>query len=231
VALQHLLPALPIHIADMAVLGMAAVVGSSTGAVLTAIVIIFEMTRDYHVIIQVIIVVSIAYGVRQFFMEDSIYSFKLTRRGHFVPSSLQTNLFMLRRAVDVYDSRVVRVGHTRDLAEVRRRFRHFGSQAPNVLVLDDGNVKAIFSSRRHFRLTRRARIRSWMDEHMATEFIVVGAQDMIFDIVGRLRAADCEVALVTAKGKMEHPREVVGVLTLSDIVRSSRLARQISRES
>ncbi|GAB3672432.1 chloride channel protein [Salinisphaera aquimarina] len=230
VGMQHLAPWFQLDVATMAVLGMAAVVASSTGAALTAIVIIFEMTRDYHVIIPMIIIVSIAYGVRQFFMLDTIYTFKLTQRNHPVPASLETNLFMLRKASDFYDPRVVRVGSTRGMAEIRRRFRRFGRQTPNVLVMDvEQNIQAIFSSRRHYRLTRRGGIRSWADEHMETEYIVVGADDMIFDIVGRLRAANCEVALVTKDGSMTHPREVQGVLTLSDVARSSRLARQMER--
>lgn len=230
VAMQHVAPWFQLDVATMAVLGMAGVVASTTGAALTAIVIIFEMTRDYHVIIPMIVIVSIAYGVRQFFMADTIYTFKLTKRNHPVPASLETNLFMLRKASDFFDSRVVRVANTRGMAEIRRRFRHFGRQTPNVLVLDaDQNVQAIFSSRRHYRLTRRGRIRSWADEHMETNYIVVGAEDMIFDIVGRLRATNCEVALVTADGNMTHPREVQGILTLSDVARSSRLARQMER--
>lgn len=232
VAMQHIAPGFHLDVATMAVLGMAGVVAGSTGAALTALVIIFEMTRDYHVIIPMIIIVSIAYGVRHFLMADTIYTFKLTRRNHPVPESLETNLFMLRKASDFYDPRVVRVGSTRGMAEVRRRFKRFGRQAPNVLVLDaDQNIQAIFSSRRHYRLKGRGGlgIRSWVDEHMETDYIVVAAEDMIFDIVGRLRAAHCEVALVTADGSMSHPREVQGVLTLSDVARSSRLARQVER--
>lgn len=232
VAMQHLAPGFHLDVATMAVLGMAGVVAGSTGAALTALVIIFEMTRDYHVIIPMVIIVSIAYGVRQFLMADTIYTFKLTRRNHPVPASLETNLFMLRKASDFYDPRVVRVGSTRGMAEVRRRFRRFGRQHPNVLVLDaEQNIQAIFSSRRHYRLKGRGGIgiRSWVDEHMETDYIVVGAEDMIFDIVGRLRAANCEVALVTADGNMTHPRQVQGVLTLSDVARSSRLARQMER--
>ena len=230
VALQHVAPGFQLDVATMAVLGMAGLVAGSTGAALTAIVIIFEMTRDYHVIIPMIIIVSIAYGVRQFLMADTIYTFKLTRRNHPVPSSLETNLFMLRKASDFYDPRVIRVGSTRGMAEVRRRFERFGRQTPNVLVLDkDHKIHSIFSSRRHYRLTRGGRIRSWADEHVETQYIVVGAEDMIFDIVGRLRAAECEVALVTADGHMSHPRQVQGILTLSDVARSSRLARQMER--
>ncbi|WP_348765594.1 chloride channel protein [uncultured Salinisphaera sp.] len=230
VAMQHFAPWFELDVATMAVLGMAAVVASSTGAALTAIVIIFEMTRDYHVIIPMIIVVSIAYYVRQFLMADTIYTFKLSRRNHPVPASLETNLFMLQKASEFADPRVIRVGNNRGLAEIRRRFKRFGRQAPNVLVLDaEQKIQAIFSTRRHYRLTRRAKIRSWADEHMETDYIVVAADDMVFDIVGRLRAAKCEVALVTPDGKMSHPREVEGVLTLSDVARSSRLARQMER--
>ncbi|WP_123631225.1 chloride channel protein [Salinisphaera orenii] len=230
VGMQQIAPWFELDVATMAVLGMAGVVAGSTGAALTAIVIIFEMTRDYHVIIPMVIIVSIAYGIRQFLTADTIYTFKLSRRNHPVPASLETNLFMLRKASDFYDPRVVRVGSTRGMAEIRRRFRRFGRQTPNVLVLDaEGGIQSIFSSRRHYRLTGRGRIRSWADEHMEHEYIVVGADDLIFDIVGRLRAAHCEVALVTPDGHMNHPREVQGVLTLSDVARSSRLARQMAR--
>ena len=184
VGMQQIAPWFELDVATMAVLGMAGVVAGSTGAALTAIVIIFEMTRDYHVIILMVIIVSIAYGIRQFLTADTIYTFKLSRRNHPVPASLETNLFMLRKASDFYDPRVVRVGSTRGMAEIRRRFRRFGRQTPNVLVLDaEGGIQSIFSSRRHYRLTGRGRIRSWADEHMEHEYIVVGADDLIFDIV------------------------------------------------
>jgi len=56
-------------------------------------------------------------------------------------------------------------GH--DTAEIRRRFRRFGRQNPNVLVLNkEGGIQAILASRRHYRQTRRGAIRSWADEHV-----------------------------------------------------------------
>ena len=56
---------LPIHPAAFAVAGMAGVVGGSTGAALAAIVMIFEMTLDYTVIIPMTITVALSYGVRK----------------------------------------------------------------------------------------------------------------------------------------------------------------------
>ena len=64
-AIHWLFPRLPINPAAFAVAGMAGVVGGSTGAALAAIVMIFEMTLDYTVIIPMTITVALSYGVRK----------------------------------------------------------------------------------------------------------------------------------------------------------------------
>ena len=69
----------------MAVVGMATMIGSATGAVLTAIVMLFEMTRDYNVVLPVICAVAIANAVRNRICPPTIYTLKLLRRGHAVP--------------------------------------------------------------------------------------------------------------------------------------------------
>jgi CIC family chloride channel protein len=74
---------------QFALAGMAAMVGGTTGAVLTATVMVFEMTRDYTVILPVIVTVTIACAVRQRLLPQTIYTLKLVRRGHVVPQGLQ----------------------------------------------------------------------------------------------------------------------------------------------
>jgi len=69
----------------MAVVGMAAMVGSATDAALTAVVMLFEMTRDYNVIIPVIGTLLIANAVRRRICPPTIYTLKLLRRGHSLP--------------------------------------------------------------------------------------------------------------------------------------------------
>lgn len=71
-----------------AMAGMAAIVGASTGAVMTAIVMTAEMTGDFNIILPLMIIVSVANLVRRLFCPDTIYTLKLSRRGHFVPESL-----------------------------------------------------------------------------------------------------------------------------------------------
>jgi CIC family chloride channel protein len=64
-----------------ALVGMAAVVAATTHAPITAIVIIFEMTTEYSVILPLIISSIIATVITTRMLEGSIYTIKLQRRG------------------------------------------------------------------------------------------------------------------------------------------------------
>ena len=61
----HLLPGAGLQAPSAAIVGMAAMVGAGTGGVMTAIVMVFEMTRDYEIIVPVIVAVAVAAGVRR----------------------------------------------------------------------------------------------------------------------------------------------------------------------
>jgi CIC family chloride channel protein len=63
---------------------MGAAIGGTTGAVLTGIVMITEMTQDRSAILPLLISGSIAYAVRKTIMDESIYTMKLLARGHIV---------------------------------------------------------------------------------------------------------------------------------------------------
>ena len=93
--------------AAFAVAGMAGLVGGSTGAAMAAIVMIFEMTLDYSVIIPMTITVALSYGIRAMLHRESIYTEKLARRGHDIPAPLQANFYHLRRTSDVMDRHFV----------------------------------------------------------------------------------------------------------------------------
>ncbi len=86
--LKHAFPGLSIDPAAFAVAGMAGMVGGATGAAIMAIIMIFEMTLDYNVIVPMVITVIAAYGTRKALSKESIYTLKLARRGHHVPETL-----------------------------------------------------------------------------------------------------------------------------------------------
>ncbi|MFQ5879456.1 MAG: chloride channel protein [Dehalococcoidia bacterium] len=64
-----------------ATVGMAAVFAGAARAPITAIIILFEMTRDYFIILPLMTAVVISTAIAQLIRIDTIYSLKLRRRG------------------------------------------------------------------------------------------------------------------------------------------------------
>jgi CIC family chloride channel protein len=54
-------------------MGMACIFGSTSGAIITAMVFLFELTNDYYIILPVILTVSISFYIRRIFVKDSLY--------------------------------------------------------------------------------------------------------------------------------------------------------------
>lgn len=77
---SHLIPAGSTP-ASYALVGMAAVVAGATHAPLTAILILFEMTRNIYVVLPIMLAAVVSTAVAQLIERDSIYTFKLRRAG------------------------------------------------------------------------------------------------------------------------------------------------------
>jgi len=94
-------PDLGIPLATFALAGMAATVAGSTGALLTAITMTFEMTLDYYSLLPVIVTASVAWAMRARLIPSTIYTIKLLKRGHVVPDGLQASVDASRHVEDV----------------------------------------------------------------------------------------------------------------------------------
>jgi len=87
--------------AAYALVGMAAVVAGTTHAPLTAILIIFEITRDIYVLLPIMLAAVVATVVAQLMARDSIYTLKLRRRGVLIGSSLDHTILRKIQVRDV----------------------------------------------------------------------------------------------------------------------------------
>ncbi len=77
--LQHFFPDMGINLVLFTIAGMAGMLGSSTGAVFTAIVLTIEITQDFNAILPVIITTLIAHGTRKLLCRESVYTLQLVR--------------------------------------------------------------------------------------------------------------------------------------------------------
>ncbi len=74
-------PAITAPVGAYALVGMAAVFSGAAHAPITAILILFEMTGDYHIILPLMLTTVMSTLVSRLISRESIYTLKLTRRG------------------------------------------------------------------------------------------------------------------------------------------------------
>jgi CIC family chloride channel protein len=80
--IDKLFPGLPAPMGAYALVGMGAVFAASAHAPITAVLILFELTGDYRIILPLMLTVGVATILAQRILKgESIYTLKLTRRG------------------------------------------------------------------------------------------------------------------------------------------------------
>lgn len=82
-------PTLPSNGPLFAIVGMAAMVGSATGAPLAAIVTVFEITRNYGMMLPMIPAVTVALATRHMLSRETVYTATLARHGVPIPNPLR----------------------------------------------------------------------------------------------------------------------------------------------
>jgi CIC family chloride channel protein len=91
-----------------ALVGMAGLVAGTTHAPMTALLIIFEMTNDYRIVLPLMVTVAVASLVARVLFSNSIYTVKLAKRGIDIRAGRDTNILRAHTvgeiAVSVYDT-------------------------------------------------------------------------------------------------------------------------------
>ncbi|HVN15211.1 MAG TPA: chloride channel protein [Anaerolineales bacterium] len=77
----RLFPGLGINPSAFALVGMAAVLAGAVHAPLTAVILLFELTSDYHIILPLMFAVAVTMILSQRIQKDSVYDLGLARSG------------------------------------------------------------------------------------------------------------------------------------------------------
>ena len=212
-AATALAPQAGVDVPSAAIIGMAAVVGGGTGAAMTAVTMIFEMTRDYALVMPSIIAVALAVGVRRLLSRESIYTAKLTGRGHYIPEALHANMFMVRHASQVMERDVVFASYDTDFGELLRDPRNAGKMKHVVVTKGDRIVGCL-----RVNMALRAGVEgAYAGVKLADlahrKFILAGADDVVFDILTRMARRKAVMAIIIEKARRPRAQHVVGVLS------------------
>ncbi len=212
---------LPVGIPSFAMVGMAAMVGGGTGAVMTAITMIFEMTRDYGIVMPMIVAVAVAVGVRRLFSRENIYTIKLVSRGHAIPKMRHANMFLVRRAAAVMERDVLVLPADMPLDAFLAQEGETGRMR-HVVVTRAGHISGVF----RINMSLRRGLTGvdtgvTIGEIASRRFVVVREQSIVFDVIRRIWRHGAVMAVVVGKASgVPRAPDVLGVITKEHVADS-----------
>ncbi len=204
-----------------ALVGMASVFAAAAHAPLTAVLIVFEMSGDYRMILPLMVTVGLSTLLSQYLRRESIYTWKLVRRG--IP---------LRRSRDVDVMQGVTVGEVmtqdpdvvyadmtlEELADAFTRTRHHGFP-----VLDrEGRFVGVVTIQDLERAVAAGPVDSrTVAEIMQRDVVTAYPQDPLWKALRRMSGLDIgRIPVVDPR----DPTRLVGVLRRRDVIRAYRRA-------
>ncbi|HWE75831.1 MAG TPA: chloride channel protein [Stellaceae bacterium] len=211
----------PINIPSFAMVGMGAMVGGGTGAAMTAVAMIFEMTRDYDIVLPMILAVAMSLGVRRLLSRENMYTMKLYRRGHFIPKALHANMFLVRPAKEVMDTDVVQLPAETSFSsflaapENRGRMRHIAVTSGNRIV----GVLRVNTALRPA-TTQAPAGATPLGDFASAAYTIAHADDVMFEVIEDIWRHDAAMALVIRDNAAAIPANIVGVITKEHVADS-----------
>jgi CIC family chloride channel protein len=214
--LALIFPGLAIDVPAFAMVGMGALVGGTTGAAMTAVTMIFEMTLDYHIVLPMILAVAAGLGVRRALSRENIYTAKLVPRGHAIPKALHANMFLVRAAKDVMEKHFTLVPVEMRLDAFLRHPENRDGMRHVVIAHGDKimGVVRINTSLRSTFAELEAGV-TFADVARA-DFTIVYENEVAFDVIEQLWRAGGTMAVVVreeARRRVARPADVLGVIT------------------
>ncbi len=213
-----------LNVPAFAMVGMGAMVGSGTGAAMTAVTMIFEMTRNYDIVLPMILAVAVSIGVRRVLSRENIYTLKLFRRGHVIPKARHANMFLVRHANEVMDRDIIVASADSGFDELLARPDN-GGRLRHVVVTDDGHILGVMRVNTALRPASSGLQPGTPLRTLASpNFTIVGKDEVMFDVIRRMWRKGATMALVVRGEGVPRPVDVLGVITkehVGDSVASS----------
>ena len=224
-AIVALFPGAPVSLPAFAMVGMGAMVGSGTGAAMTAVTMIFEMTRDYNIVLPMILAVAVALVVRRLVSRENIYTLKLVRRGHPIPKALHANMFLVQSAADVMERDVLVLDEKTPFSEFVRLAAVQGGLR-HAVVTRDGAILGVLLVDGDLRTTvGLTGDDKKLGDLVRPNFTIVGETDAAFDVISSFSRKNVIVAIVVGLTQVGEPQRVLGIITKEHV--ADTVARSI----
>lgn len=212
---NQLFPTITAPAGAYALVGMAALFAGAAHAPITSVLILFEMTDDYKIILPLMLSVVVSYLVATKFSYDSIYSIKLRRRGGLTPPRTEAGILDLVLVSDAITTEYETVGLDFPVIELSKLFqKHHIHSCP---VLDhDGCLVGIVTEFDVERALVDGNIDGYSVSDIMTSNLITSTPDESLRVVlSRFTQQDVHQIPVV---EMEDKKKLLGVLRRSEIL-------------
>ncbi len=206
-----ILPHAGLNAPSAAIVGMAAMVGAGTGGVMTAIVMVFEMTRDYAIIVPVIVAVAVAAGIRRALIGETIYTIKLRHRGHRIPKERHINLYLVKQAQDIMERRFIVARAGTSLKEAISLEEPDDLRA--IIVEREGRIVGLIPPRSGLWRASHSNPDLLVERFVEGHAVICRDVDLLSLVFARLKRHRSGAAIVFRGVKRPRVQDIVGVIT------------------
>jgi CIC family chloride channel protein len=209
-------PAITASPGAYSIVGMGAVVSATTHGPLTAILILFEMTGDYKIILPLMTTCIIASLAARWLCTESIYTLKLTRRGVGIEAGREINILKAIPVREVMNTQVETVPESISLGDLADKISK--SKFNSFPVLDERQLlvgilswadygEALFNEDLKDIVVAR--------DIATSEVVTISADENLYSALNLISFKDFSILPVVAP---DDTSRLLGVLTRRDII-------------
>jgi CBS domain-containing protein len=219
IVMNTVVPSANLDPAAFALIAMAAVFGAASRATFTFIIFAYEITRDYNAILPLTLICVIADAVARRFMEHSIMTEKLARRGVRVQQEYEANVLDTMHVSAVMTTDPVTVPPEMTVQALMERINANDAALTRhqaLLIVDSqGQLSGI--------VTRGDLLKALRDGHTSKTVLEAGTADVsvgypddtVRDALNRMLARDIGRLPVVSR---DNPHEIVGYLSRGNVI-------------
>ncbi len=213
---HQLFPTVTAHPGAYSIVGMGAVVSATTHGPLAAILILFEMTGDYKIILPLMLSCIVGTIVASQLMRDSIYTLKLARRGVDLKEGKELNVLRSMFVKDVMNQKVETISegwNIRKMADtiLKSKYNSFpvldaDNRLAGILSFNDYSDAIFNEDLEHLVVAK----------DLATARVVtVSSEDNLYTALEKISRKDFSTLPVVSP---QDPGRLIGVVTRRDII-------------
>ncbi|KPK27601.1 MAG: hypothetical protein AMK69_10315 [Nitrospira bacterium SG8_3] len=213
---HHIFPGVTASPGAYSIVGMGAVVSGTTHGPLSAILILFEMTGDYKIILPLMIACIISSLASGQLLKDSIYTLKLARRGINIRAGKEVNVLKSIPVSDVMNPEVETIPEYIPLGELAEKISK--SKYKSFPVVDqEGRLTGIVTHYDYRDVIFDENLKDLVvvKEVATPKVVTVSIDENLYDAMEKITSKDFSLLPVISN---REPRRLLGVLTRRDII-------------